>query len=162
MKIIEINISDLIPYVNNPRDNDGAVDRVASSIQEFGFKQPILIDKEKVIITGHTRLLAAKKLGLNKVPVIIINDLSPAQVKALRIADNRVSQFSTWKKDLLGIEIEALKELDFEIDLTGFTDDELQTMLSHPEFDAVASDETDRLDEMKKVICPKCHHEFEP
>ena len=114
-----IKIEDLIPYVNNPRNNENAVDKVASSIAEFGFKSPIIIDKNNVVINGHTRLLASKKLGLKEVPVIKADDLTEAQVKAFRIADNKTSEFSTWDYDLLNLELEALNELDFNMNQFG-------------------------------------------
>ena len=90
MQIIYKLVSELIPYVNNARKNDHAVDAVASSIKNYGFKQPIVIDKLGEVVAGHTRLKAAKKLGMKEVPVIVADDLTPAQIKAYRIADNRV------------------------------------------------------------------------
>lgn len=116
MNITEANIENLIPYVNNPRINENAVDKVASSINEFGFKVPIIVDKNNVIVAGHTRLLAAKKLGLKTVPITIADDLTNAQVKAFRIADNKVSEYADWDKDLLKIELEQLEEMNFNID----------------------------------------------
>ena len=117
---IEIrNTHDLIPYVNNPRKNDGpAVDKVASSIKQFGFKVPIIIDSQNEIVAGHTRLKAAKKLGLDEVPCIIADDLTPAQIKAFRIADNRVAAESEWDFDLLEIELEGLD--GFSVEDLGF------------------------------------------
>ena len=103
MDIKNRKVEELIPYVNNPRDNSAAVDAVASSIAEFGFKVPIIVDRNSVVVTGHTRLQAAKKLGLAEVPVLMADDLSDAQVKAFRIADNKVSsQAGTrncWKRN---------------------------------------------------------------
>lgn len=126
-----INLSDIIPYANNPRNNDGeAVDKVASSIKEFGFNVPIVIDKDNVIITGHTRYKAAKKLKIDEVPCIYAEHLTPAQVKAYRIADNKVSEFSTWNNDLLSIEIEQLQELDFDLELTGLEITEITDLIS--------------------------------
>lgn len=116
INVIYKNVEELIPYVNNPRDNTDAIDKVASSIKNFGFKVPIVIDNQNEIITGHTRLLASKKLGLKEVPVIVAGDLSEAQVKAFRIADNRVSEYAKWDEDLLKIELEELQDLDFEYD----------------------------------------------
>lgn len=118
------SVDELIPYVNNPRDNSGAVDAVASSIKNFGFKVPIVVDKGNEIVTGHTRLLAAKKLGMEKVPVIIADDLSEAEVKAFRLADNKVSELADWDWSLLDSEFEELKEmeLDFNMEEFGFYD----------------------------------------
>lgn len=117
MNILNIDIDKIVPYINNPRNNEEAIDKVASSIQEFGFKVPVIIDKNNVVVTGHTRLLASKKLGLKEVPCVIANDLSEAQIKAFRIADNKVSEYSKWDKDLLRIELEGLEEMDFDLDL---------------------------------------------
>ena len=125
MKIINKKTDEIIPYVNNPRINTGAVDKVASSIKNFGFKVPIVIDGKNEIITGHTRLLASKKLKLDKVPCLIADDLSEAQIKAYRIADNKVAEYSEWDNELLNIEFEALKEMDFDLELTGFDMDEI-------------------------------------
>lgn len=112
MEIIEKNIDEIIPYANNPRNNDEAVDKVAASIKEYGFKVPIVIDKENVIVTGHTRLKAAKKLKLDKVPCIMADDLTDAQIKAFRLADNKVSEFSTWDFEKLELELEDLGDID--------------------------------------------------
>lgn len=116
MNIVKMKVEDLIPYINNPRNNENAVDKVASSISEFGFKNPIVIDKNNVIINGHTRLLASKKLGLKEVPVIVADDLSEAQVKAFRIADNKTSEYATWDEELLKIELEQLEDMNFNLD----------------------------------------------
>lgn len=115
MKIEYKNISDIIPYENNPRKNDEAVDYVANSIKEFGFKVPIIVDKENVIVTGHTRYKAGQKLGLKEVPVIYADDLTQEQIKAFRIADNKVSEFSSWDLDKLELELE-----DINLDMSDF------------------------------------------
>lgn len=114
MKIIEKKIDDLTPYHNNPRNNENAVDAVAASIKEFGFKVPIVIDTEGVIIAGHTRHKAAQKIGMKKVPCIIADDLTPEQIKAFRVADNKVSEFATWDFEKLEEELAALS-LDMSI-----------------------------------------------
>lgn len=129
MNIVNIKTDKLIPYINNPRNNENAIDKVASSIQEFGFKVPIVIDKNNVVINGHTRLLASKKLGLEEVPCIIADDLSEAQIKAFRIADNKVSEYSTWDMELLQIELEALCEMGIDMEITGFNEIECMEML---------------------------------
>ena len=123
MNVIEISIDELKAYENNPRNNTEAVEKVAASIEEFGFKVPIIIDRDNVIIAGHTRLLAAKDLGLEKVPCIVADDLTPEQVKAFRLADNKVSEYSTWDFQKLNLELEELQ--DFEMVDFGFyeTDD---------------------------------------
>lgn len=125
VKIIYKNIDDIIPYVNNPRINDSGVDKVASSIKNYGFKVPITIDSQNEIITGHTRLLAAKKLKLKEVPCIVADDLTDAQVKAFRIADNKVAEYSEWDNDLLKIEFEVLEDMGFDLELTGFELDKI-------------------------------------
>ncbi len=110
----------VIPYARNPRTaTDTAVGKVAASIKEFGFRVPIIVDSEGVIIAGHTRLAAAKRLGLERVPVLVAADLSPAQVKAYRIADNRTGQETGWERALLELELEDLRGLDFDLSLTG-------------------------------------------
>lgn len=124
MQIIDMKVSELIPYKNNPRKNQPAVDYVANSIKEFGFKVPIIIDKNNEIVAGHTRLLAAKKLGMDTVPCIMADDLSDEQIKAFRLADNKVSEFAEWDENLLNIEMDGLA-LDME-QFGFFTEDEKQ------------------------------------
>lgn len=113
MKIINKLVKDLIPYQNNPRKNDDAVDYVAASIKEFGFKVPIIIDQNNEIIAGHTRLKAAKKLHLKEVPCIVADDLNEDQIKAFRLADNKVSEQAEWDLSLLDLELDAIN-LDME------------------------------------------------
>ena len=112
MNIIELGIDEIIPYENNPRRNEKAVDAVANSIKEFGFKNPIILDADKVIISGHTRRLAAIKLGLEKVPCYIATDLSEEQVRAFRLADNRVASFAVWDEKKLKDEIANINDID--------------------------------------------------
>lgn len=114
LKIEYLNIGDLKPYENNPRKNEEAVKYVANSIKEFGFKVPIVIDKDNVIVAGHTRYKAAKKLGLEEVPCIIAEDLTEEQIKAFRLADNKVAEQSKWDNDLLGLELEGIMGIDME------------------------------------------------
>ena len=136
MQIENKKIEELIPYINNPRNNDEAVDAVASSIKNFGFKVPIVVDDKNEIINGHTRLKAAKKLGLTEVPVITANDLTPEQVKAYRIADNKVSEIATWNEELLSIELGELAELDFEMEEFGFSEiNEINEVEEDSDFD---------------------------
>lgn len=115
MDIIELGVDELIPYENNPRKNDAAVDKVALSISAFGFKVPIVIDANNVIVTGHTRLKAAKKLGIKTVPCIKADDLTDEQIKAFRLADNKVSEFSEWDEEKLMKELEALGDIDMSL-----------------------------------------------
>ena len=121
-KVTYLDVDSLIPYANNPRLNDNAVDAVAASIKEFGFKVPIVVDGENVIINGHTRLKAAHKLGLKQVPVIIADDLTPEQVKAFRLADNKTGELATWDFDKLEIEIDGIE--DIYMGEFGFTDED--------------------------------------
>lgn len=117
-------IGDVKPYEKNPRRNDSAVDAVAASIQEFGWKQPIVVDKDGIIIAGHTRYKAAKKLRMKEVPVVVADDLTEEQVKAYRLADNKVAEKSEWDFDLLKEELEAL----FDFDMTAFGFDDVEEM----------------------------------
>ena len=119
-----VPVEDVVPYEKNPRLNDQAVDAVASSIREFGFKVPIVVDSKGVVVSGHTRLKAAKKLGLAEVPVIVADDLDDTKIKAFRLADNKVAELADWDESLLIKELEELDDLnydmgqfDFEFDL---------------------------------------------
>ena len=117
MEIKMVKVEDLKPYENNPRFNDDAVEYVAKSIKEFGFKVPMVIDKDNVIVAGHTRYKASMELGLKEVPCIIADDLTDEQIKAFRLADNKVSDYSIWNNTALLEELDDLKDLDI---FTGF------------------------------------------
>ncbi len=159
LKIEYKDINELIPYINNPRINDEAVDVVAASIKEFGFKNPILIDKENVIIAGHTRLKAARKLGLKEVPVIRVEDLTENQIKAFRIADNKTAEFAEWDMELLEIELEELEDM-----FTGFSEEEKEVIfnVSDVDIDSFFEDveettkETNKEKEEEEIQCPHC------
>jgi site-specific DNA-methyltransferase (adenine-specific) len=125
-------LSSLRPYANNPRINDHAVAAVAASIKEFGFRQPLVIDESGLIIVGHTRYKAALLLGLEEVPVHIADGLTSAQIRAYRLADNQTATLSQWNEDLLPIELAALQEMGFDLDLTGFSGDDLLRYLTPP------------------------------
>ena len=116
MNVQEIKLKDIKPYEKNPRKNDQSVDKVVNSIKEFGFKVPIVIDKNNVIVCGHTRYKAAKKLGLKAVPCVVADDLTEEQIKAYRLADNKVSELAEWDIDLLGEELDGI----FDIDMSDF------------------------------------------
>lgn len=135
VQVIQMKLMDLIPYENNPRINDDAIDVVANSIKEFGFKNPIIIDKDNVIVCGHTRRLAAIKLGLTEVPCIRADDLTEDQIKAFRVADNKTSELSTWDLDKLKIE---LGEIELNMADFGFEDllDQMKELPEDDEFDA--------------------------
>lgn len=121
MEIKMMKTSELIPYINNPRNNDQAVDAVASSINNFGFKVPIVVDGDNEIVNGHTRLKAAKKLGLTEVPVIVADDLTEEQIRAFRLADNKVSELAEWDMDALKVEMEQItmnmQQFGFDVEL---------------------------------------------
>ena len=129
MKIEQKTLDEIRPYEHNPRLNDDAVDVVAASIREFGFRQPIVVDEDGVIIVGHTRYKAAQKLGLDKVPVHVAKGLSPEQIKAYRIADNKTSEIAEWNYELLPLELSQLKDANFDLGLLGFDADELAEIM---------------------------------
>ncbi|MCC6676315.1 MAG: ParB N-terminal domain-containing protein [Phycisphaerales bacterium] len=121
------------PYDKNPRKNDAAVEHVARSIREFGFKQPIVLDKDGVIVVGRTRLKAAASLGMTQVPVHVAADLTPEQAKAYRLADKRSAEIAEWELELLPFELGELKDLDFDIASLGWDAEELSEIMALPE-----------------------------
>jgi DNA modification methylase len=129
MQIEQRPLGSIRPYDNNPRHNDAAVAAVAASIREFGFRQPLVVDEDNVIIVGHTRYKAALLLGLETVPVHVATGLTPAKVKAYRLADNQTATLSAWDEDKLSLELALLQEMDFDLSLTGFSADELTRLL---------------------------------
>lgn len=133
MKVLYADPLDLIPYENNPRINDYAVKKVLESIKEYGFTNPILVDKDLVIIAGHTRREAAILAGLEKVPYIIKDDLTPEQVKAYRIADNKLAELSTRDEEALKAELFELQELDYPLEVMGFTEMDLKDLFEEKE-----------------------------
>ena len=138
MEILSLKINKIIPYEKNPRKNDFSVDKVVESIKQFGFKVPLVVDKNNVIVTGHTRFKAAKKLGYKEVPCIMADDLTDEQIKAYRLADNKVSESSEWDYNLLSEELEDI----IDIDMTDFgfeipnlnDDDEKSEKLDEPNY----------------------------
>lgn len=151
MQIITKKLSELHPYTNNPRKNDQAVDAVANSIREFGFKVPVVIDKNGEIIAGHTRLKAAKKLKMKEIPCIVADDLTDEQIRAFRIADNKVGELADWDFEALNIELDGITDIDME--QFGFrlsADEDAQAL----ELDDVSTNQT------KIYKCPKCGFEF--
>lgn len=155
MQIVEKPLSEIRPYENNPRKNDAAVEYVANSIREFGWKVPIVIDKDGVIIAGHTRYKAAKKLGMKSAPCIMADDLTEDQVKAYRLADNKVGELAEWDLDALeeelsGIELD-MEEFGFDMTVEDFgSDDEHLKEQKEPEAKAG-----------QQVVCPCCGFAFE-
>lgn len=156
MQIIEKSIDELTPYENNPRKNDKSVDYVANSISQFGFKVPIVIDNNGVIVAGHTRYKAAIKLKMDSVPCIIADDLSEEQIKAFRLEDNKVGESSQWDMDLLAGELDGI--FDLNMSDFGFLD------LEMPD-DDMALDLDDSKPQQEKEMqtchCPKCGFEFQ-
>lgn len=154
ISIIEQYVNDLIPYENNARINDKAIDIVANSIQEFGFKNPVIIDKNKVIVAGHTRVEACKKLGIDKVPCIIADDLTEEQIKAFRIADNSSAQVAEWDMQKLMAELETI---DYDMEQFG-----LQEQLNQLQIEvdnSLEDEETDNIGVNKRLCkCPVCGH----
>ena len=164
MNIIKMKVEELIPYINNPRNNENAVDKVASSIAEFGFKSPIIIDKNNVVINGHTRLLASKKLGLKEVPVIKADDLTEAQVKAFRITDNKTSEYATWDEELLKIELEQLEDMNFNLDTVNIDYSDFDLEIDYIEDDFIEikerEDLSDKVNSAYEIII-ECDNEEE-
>lgn len=158
MKVDLVDIEKIIPYARNPRKNVVAVDKVAASLREFGFRQPIVVDSNFTVIAGHTRLLAAKKLGLIEVPVHIAEGLTETQIKAYRIADNRIGAEASWDADLLKLEMTDLHKFGMDVALTGFDAGELEKImydeLNPEQFDSYGEDiETNH-------ECPKCGYKW--
>lgn len=148
MQVKEIALSELVPYEKNPRNNDNAVDAVANSIKQFGFKVPVVIDSDNIIVCGHTRFKAAQKLKLKSVPCVVADDLSPENIKAFRLADNKVSELADWDDAFL---IEELNDLvDFDIDMADFGFDISTVGLRHKSWAR-----TEKYCDLKKKI--KCH-----
>jgi site-specific DNA-methyltransferase (adenine-specific) len=153
MQIVEKKLDEIRPYPNNPRNNDGAVDAVAASIRAFGFNVPIIVDASGEIVAGHTRYKAARKLGLETVPVIVADDLTDDQVKALRLADNKVSELSSW--DYVMLEDE-LAEIKMDMEQFGFrSDEEVASISCGGELDL-----EDFADERFDYCCPECGFMF--
>ena len=151
MKIIDIAIDKLKEYENNPRVNDAAVEKVAASIHEFGFKVPVIVDNENVIVCGHTRVKAAKRLNLAAVPCIVADDLSDEQIKAFRLADNKTAEFAEWDDEKLKAELAAI---EFDMTLFGFADGDDKTSTTERE------DLSDTVAEVYEVIV-ECADETE-
>ena len=148
LEVNQIDIETLKPYANNPRKlSDKAITKVANSIKEFGFRQPIVVDEKNIIVVGHTRYQAARKLGLNKVPVTQIKGLTPEQVNAYRIADNKTNEYADWDDDLLALELKELEHKDFDLNLTGYEKSELDKILFEEKQGLVDDDEIPELPE---------------
>lgn len=151
MQIVYKKVNDLMPYENNPRINDEAVEYVKNSIKEFGFKVPIVIDKNNVIVAGHTRLKASLELNLEEVPCIIADDLSQDQIKAFRLADNKVSEKSQWDFSKLDEELDSI----LDIDMSMF--DFIENKIDWDNVDDLTEETYDK-PEHNMLECPNCHH----
>jgi ParB/RepB/Spo0J family partition protein len=156
-------VADLIPYTNNPKQHpDEQIQKLASSIKNYGWDQPIVVDGNGEIIKGHGRLQAAERLNLTEVPVIERPDLTDAQAKAARIADNKTAE-SAWDDELLAVELEQI-DASFSAEQLGFDGPELDDLLDvSPEFDPVESSDQpdlDTIDTTTDTVCPNCGHEF--
>lgn len=150
MEIKMVKIGDLKPYENNPRFNDEAVQYVANSIKQFGFKVPMVIDKNNVIVAGHTRYKASMELGLKEVPCIVADDLNEEQIKAFRLADNKVSEKATWDFELLDEELQDIINInmeDFDFKLTDINWDDIEEL----------TDATYKEPESNRLQCPMCN-----
>lgn len=144
MEIVYKKVNDLIPYINNSRTHSSEqVNQIVASINEFGFTNPLLIDEKDNIIAGHGRLLASKKLKMEEVPCIVLSGLTEAQKKAYIIADNKMALNAGWDEELLKVELENLKELDFDLELTGFDIDELDDIFQVEEEQEIVEDDFD-------------------
>lgn len=150
MKIEQWKTENIIPYENNPRHNDMAVDKVAMSLEQYGWQQPIVVDGDGVVIAGHTRLKAAVKLGMDKCPVVVADNLTQAQVKAYRIADNRTGELAEWDQYRLNIEIKDLIGSGYEVSFTGF---DIET---EPDEGDQDPEQEPQEKQKKEIECPGC------
>lgn len=161
MTIVDKPIEQLIPYEKNARNNTQSIDKVAKSIKKFGFKVPIVIDKNNVIVAGHTRHAAAKQLGMKEVPCIVADDLTENQIKAYRLADNRTAEFSLWDFQLLNEELESISDIDmgdFGFDMS-FLDNTEQHAKEY-ENTSKEINPGDYEDEHFDHECPRCKFRF--
>ena len=153
MNIITVDVNDLTPYENNPRKNKDAVQYVKNSIEQFGFKVPIVVDKDGVIVAGHTRVLAAKELGMKQVPAVVADDLTEEQVRAFRLADNSTAEMSSWDFDKLEVEILKIGTLDVgDFGLNGLDYNEI-------DIDKYFTDKENAVEDApkkKQIVCPNC------
>ena len=165
MKIEQIKTADLVPYARNSRTHsESQVAQIASSIREFGFTNPVLIDNENGIIAGHGRVMGAQKLGLKDVPCIRLSHLTDIQRRAYIIAENKLALNAGWDEEMLGLELSDLRELDFDLDLTGFDADEIESALNpcEPDFEPGTEGDQGKLDEKSPIECPHCKKFFVP
>lgn len=155
-------VADLIPYARNSRTHSEAqVSKIAASIREFGFLNPVIVDGSSGVIAGHGRIMAAQKLGIETVPVIEASHLTDAQRRAYVIADNRLALDAGWDNEMLRVELEDLADADFDLDVLGFDAGELsEAMGLGADFEPGTEEEQGKLDTKTPTICPACAHEF--
>ena len=157
-------VADLIPYARNSRTHsDAQVNKIAASIKEFGFLNPVIVDGKNGIIAGHGRIMAAQKLGIDEVPVVEAAHLTEAQKRAYIIADNRLALDAGWDDEMLRVELQELDDLDFDLSLTGFDVAELTNLFDEHDFAPGTEGDQGKLDELapKIVECPHCSQEFD-
>lgn len=154
MNIVEKRLDELQPYENNPRKNDNAVPYVAESIKRYGFKNPIIIDRNGVIVAGHTRYLASIELGLDRVPCIIADDLTEEEIKEFRLVDNKTSEFAGWDFDMLAEELQELN-FDYDFKFPDATDIDIDSLFEERE------DMGGQEEERETIKCPHCGLYFE-
>lgn len=155
MEIIYKSTKEIKPYENNPRNNNEAVEKVAVSITDYGFRVPIIIDSNNVIVAGHTRYKAALKIGCESVPCIVIDDLTPEQIRAYRLVDNKTAEYSSWDFEMLEKELKSL-----DIDISEFEFPDLGETLDISD-DDFYTDETVKNVKVKSIKCPHCEETFE-
>ena len=159
-----MSIDTLIPYARNARTHsDAQVAQIAGSVREFGFTNPVLVDTEAGIIAGHGRVLAARKIGIDEVPCIILDGMSDTQKRAYILADNKLALNAGWDDEMLRVELQELGDLDFDLELTGFDAGELSALFFQPEFEPGTENDQGKLDELapKMCQCPHCGQEFD-
>lgn len=157
MKIKEISIDLITPYANNPRNNEKAVEYVRESIEQFGFKVPIVLNGNYEIVCGHTRYEAAKLLGISEVPCVIADDLTDEQIKMFRLADNKVAEMSSWDFELLAPELEAIKAAEIDVEMLGFVEEQAAPIKNFDNSEIYGEDFND---EKYKYECPECGFHF--
>ena len=172
LQVVRWPVERLIPYIRNARTHsDEQVAQIAASIAEFGWTSPILTGSDGIIIAGHARLLAARKLGMTEVPVIVLDHLTQTQRRALVLADNRLALNAGWDEEMLRVELESLQEDGFHLDIVGFTDEEIENLLRDPEAPVKGQTDEDAVPEEPehavtqlgdvwlmggRIICPDC------
>ena len=156
MEIVKVKLDKLIAYEYNPRNNEQAVEAVAKSIKEFGFKVPLIITKDNVIVAGHTRKLAAEQLGFKEVPCIVADDLTPEQIKAFRLADNKTAELAEWDFALLEKELEELTAFDFDMTQFGFDETLFENEEPTKTYKNEELTEEEFAEESYQHECPRC------